>query len=335
MTTSINRVNPNTDPTEKIRQLNEMIIELSGKIEQAKFNKVELDAVYSILSGSGLNHGRKYLRNQSLGNTTGTYSGWTHIKAFAGYSIWKYIPTHYLYDSLNQVYLDNQLLVNMGQATAESATTFDKVFLYNGSTYTDDTTEAGTDNGTQFALMADTSSYLYLGHATTFSGFSFAFQTRGSGYTLDFQYWNGSAWTDLTYSGNTFVDHTSNFESDGLVNYSIPADWATTTVNAVTTKYWIRIKTTATPVTIAYAYSVRPGNSVVDLLTMDSSDIIAGNWEWCTYSSAVYVTLRNSGGATKEGDYFITSSSSVNNLKNFFIYNHVISSDYHDSTFVS
>lgn len=335
MSTVIRRLNPNTDPTEKIRQLNEMIMELSGKIDQAKFNKVELDAVYSILEGSGLSHDRKYLRNQALGNTVGTYTGWTHIKAFAGYSVWKYSPTNYQYDALNQLYLDNQLLTNMGEATSEVATSFDKVFLYNGSTYTDDTTEAGTDNGTQFALMEDTSSYLYIGHSTTYSGFAFAFQTRGSGYTLEFQYWNGSSWTDLTYSGNTFVDNTSDFESDGLVNFSIPGDWATTTVNAVASKYWIRIRTTATPVTVAYAYSVRPGNSVVDLLTMDSEDIILGNWEWCTYLTAVYVTLRNAGASSKEGDYFITSSSSANNLKNFLIYNHIISADYRDSTFVA
>lgn len=332
---TISRLNPNLDPNEKLRQLNEMIMELSGKIDQAKFNKTELDAVYDILEGSGLNHDRKYLRNVALGNTVGTYSGWTHIKAFAGYSIWKYSPTNYEYSSLNQLYLDNILLTNLGEATSETATTFDKVFLYNGSTYTDNTTEAGTDTGTQFALMADTSSYLYLGLSTTFSGFALALQTRGSGYTLEFEYWNGSAWTELTYSGNTFVDETSNFESDGLISFDIPVDWATTTVNSVASKYWIRIKTTATPVTVSYVYSVRPGNSVVDLLTMDSNDIILGNWVWCSYLTSVYVALRNSGGSTKEGDYFITSSSSVNNLKNFFVYNHVISLDHLDSSFVA
>ncbi len=333
---TIERLNENIDTTEKIRQLNEMIMQLSGQIEQAKFDKNELDTLYTRLEESGYNFSRKYLRNQLLGNALGTYSGWTHLKAETGYSIWKYSPTSYAYNTLNQIYFDDTVLENKGLATSEAVTLFDSVFLFNGPTltYSDDTTEAGTETGTEFSLMDGTTDFLYVGLSTTFTGIKFEFQTRGSGYDLEVMYYNGSSWVDLTQSGYVLTDGTSDFESDGLISFNAPGDWATTSVNG-STKYWVRIRTTTTPVTVAKAYFVIPGNSVISLLALSSEDIIAGNWAWCTYGSAIYVTIRNAGGASKEGDLFITSSSTAVNLQNFFIYNHTFSGNYQDSNYVA
>ena len=112
----IKRISTNLSTSEKIRQLNEQIIELNGKIEQAKFDKVELDAVFT----RGNVTDRKFLRNQTLGNTLGTYTGWTVLVSETGYSIWKFTPTNYAYNALNQLYLDNALLTNEGEATSES-----------------------------------------------------------------------------------------------------------------------------------------------------------------------------------------------------------------------
>lgn len=330
---TIRRLNTSQEQREKIRQLNEMIMELKGLIEQAKFNKNELDNLYAQLAVSGYSLDRKFLRNVSLGHTAGTYTNWSHLKAETGYSIWKFTPTHYAYNALNQLYLDNILLRNLGEATSESATTFDKVFFYNGSTYTDDTTEAGTETGTEFGLMEDTSDYLYVGHSTTYGGIKFEFQTRGSGYGLTLEYWNGSSWSELTSSGSSLDDNTSDFESDGLIEFDIPGNWATTTVNSVASKYWIRISTTATPITVAQAYYVVPANSVIGLLALSSDEIINGDWAWCSYNGSIYVTLRNAGSSAYEGNYYITSSSSSINLQNFFIYNHEISLDHEDSTY--
>lgn len=329
---TISRINANQSTTEKIRLLGEMIMELSGKIDQAKFNKNEIDLIYTYLGLSGRNLHRFYIRDVLLGNTSGTYTGWSHVKAEAGYSIWKYSPTNYLYNANNQMYLDNILLENRGQASSESASAFDKVYRYNGSTYDDDTTEAATETGTEFELMADTSDYLYVGLSTTFGGIKFEFESQGSGYTNYLEYWNGSAWTTLSESGNSLVDDTNNFTSDGSITWTIPGSWATTSVNSQT-KYWIRMYTTATPTTSAYAYYVIPANSVPGMLALSADDIIAGNWAWCTYGSAVYVTLRNAGTSSYEGDYYITSSSSANNLLNFFVYNHVISANHADSSY--
>lgn len=326
---SISRISTNLSINEKIRQLNEMILELNGKIDSGKFDKNELDSIYSDSAFD-----RKYLRNVALGNTTGTYSNWTHVKAETGYSIWKISPTNYQYDSTNNLYFDGASLNNKGSANSETATSFDKVYVLTGSMYTDNTTESATETGTEFTLLEDTTDYLYVGSDATFSGIKFEFETRGSNNTLVIEYYNGSSWTALSANTDNLLDDTSNFESDGLISYTTPDTWTTTTINSIN-KYWIRISTSTTPVTVAKAYYIIPGDSVVGLLALSSDEIINGDWAWCSYSGAVYVTIRNSGSTTYEGDYYITSSSSTNNLKNFFIYNHEYTADYYDSTYVS
>src|SRR3990167_4196638 len=99
---SIYKVNTNLSPTEKIRLLSEMILELNGKVDQGKFDTNELDQIFTEFL-----FGRQFLRNVNLGHTVATYTSWTHLKAEAGYSIWKFSPATYSYDALNALYLDN------------------------------------------------------------------------------------------------------------------------------------------------------------------------------------------------------------------------------------
>lgn len=326
----IYKVNESLSTTEKIKQLNDMILELEGLIEKGRFNKNEITAIYTDLGSS---YTRKFLRDQSLGHTLATYSGWSHVQAETGYSIWKFTPTTYTYSSLNRLYFDDKVLENRGEADSEAVTTFDKVFLYNGSTYIDDTTEAGSESGTAFSLMDATGEYLYVGLASTFTGVSFEFSNRGSGYTLHWEYWNGSAWSELDISGAIFSDDTSNFESDGRCYWDLPYNWNLGTVNSVANKYWIRVSTTSTPTTTATAYLVIPSNSVISLLELSSSETLEEDWAWCTYGNDIYVTIRNAGVAAYEGNAFITSSSTAINKQNFFISNHEYSTDYQDSTY--
>lgn len=329
---SVEKINSGLPTTKKIDNLSDQIIEVNGKMESNKFDKNEIDILYTSLGIS-----RKYLRNQSLGHTLLNYTNWTHLHSETGYSIWKYSPTNYKYNILNQLFLDDKILVNKGEANSESATSFDNVYLYNGdsgSEYIDNTSESSTEEGTEFSLMNSDSDYLYLGEASTFSGAKFEFQTRGSYYTLKTEYWNGSNWVELTENLNSLDDGTSNFESDGLISWVIPEDWATTTVNSVL-KYWIRISTTTVPNTVAKAYYIIPGESVLALLALSSSDILYELWAWCSYGSSIYVTIRNSGTAAYEGNTFITSSSSSTNLQNFFIYNHEFKINYENSTYVA
>ena len=323
---SIYKINSNLPVSKKIEDLNDMILELNGKISQALFNKNEIDTIYSVGHAT-----RQWSRNQSLGHTLATYTGWTHIIAQTGYSVWKYSPTLYEYNSLNQLYCDNKLYENRGYAGAESATAFDLVYTYTGS-YVNNTTEAGTESGTPFNLMATTSQYVYCGLSTTFSGVSFEFETRGSGYNLHAEYYNGSTWTELDISGKVYEDDTSNFTSDGRIYFDIPANWSTVAVNSQT-KYWVRFSTTVTPVTRAKAYMVYPANSVVSLLQLSSNEVFNEDWAWCSYTTAVYVTIRNAGPTNYEGNTYITSASSSINKQNYFISNHSFTADYEISTF--
>ena len=326
---SVTRINNNLPATTKISTLSEQVLEIFGLVEKARFDENEIT---QLTTDFGLD--RKYLRNQSLGHTLSTYVGWTHLHSESGYSIWKFSPTNYKYNSVNELYLSDVVLENRGEANSESDTTFDKVFLDEGSVYTDNTTEAGSEDGTSFSLMNDTSDYLYLGLSTTFSGISFEFDTRGSNYTLDCEYWNGSAWVTLDVSGATYADDTSNFESDGRIYWTIPSNWATTTVNSIASKYWVRISTSTVPVTTALAYIITPANSVISLLKMSSEEILNEDWAWCSYTTAIYVTIRNSGVASYEGNFYITSASSTVNKQNYFIHNHEFTADYEDSTYI-
>ena len=329
----ISKINSNLPTSDKIDDLSDYILVLKGVYKQALFNKNEIDNLYS-----NLYIDRRFLRNVGLGNTVSTYVNWTHLHAESGYSIWKYTPSNYSYCSLNQLYFDDKLVENRGEANSELATTFDKVYLYNGDSgaeYIDNTTEAGTEGGTEFELMDSTSDYLYLGSDSTFKGVKFEFHTRGSNYNLVIEYYNdssGTGWQQLTANDNNLSDNTSNFISDGKISWDIPSDWTTTSVNGVS-KYWIRISTSTTPVTTAKAYYVIPGDSVIGLLALSSSQVTNEDWAWCSYNGSIYVTIRNTGQTAYEGNYYITSSSSDTNLKNFFVYNHQYTLDYQSSTY--
>jgi len=327
----ITKINSGLPTTSKIEALNDQIISVDGKVEQARFDKIELDALYT---DTGLS--RKYLRNQLLGNALNTYSGWSHVKAENGYSIWKYTPPLYSYNTNNAVYCDDKAFINMGLATALNPTAFAGVATYDTVTYTYNTIEAGTELGTEFSVLPLTTHYLYVGNATQFFGMKFEFHTRGSGYALEYQYWNGADWVTLTANTNDLVDKTSNFSGDGYVSWDLPSggSWATTLVDNVT-QYWIRIKTTTVPTTTAKIYYLVPNASVIGLLAMNSEDILQEKWCWCTLASDIYVTIRNNGNGVYEGDYFITSASSATNLKNYFIYNHVISANFASTSYLS
>jgi len=215
-----------------------------------------------------------------------------------------------------------------GEAGAESATSFDYVYLYNGDSgpgFTDDTTEAASSGGTAFSLMDTVNDYLYIGDASTFSGIKFEFNTRGSGTTLKLEYYDGTSgvntWVELTANSHSLDDDTSNFESDGRIHWTTPGDWVTTTVNSET-KYWIRISTSQTPVSTASCYYLIPGDSVIAKLAMSNTEVLEETWCWCTYNDVIYTTIRNIGNAAYEGNYYITSSSTTTNKQNFFIYNH-------------
>lgn len=111
----------------------------------------------------------------------------------------------------------------------------DYVYLFDGvSTYTDHSTEADTAAGTPFTINADAGDYLYLGKLTQFKELDIDVATAMTGYTNAlWEYWDGSTWSTLSMTG------TDDFSVDATLSFTVPGDWALTTVNSVQA-YWIR-----------------------------------------------------------------------------------------------
>ena len=324
---AVERIESALPTTTKIEQLNDQTIELLGQAQRARFDKVELDQ-YFVDSGMV----RKFRRDVGMGSTAATFGEWVHFKAESGYSIWRIAPANYLHNSNNALYFDDHKLTFKGLATAESATSFDSVFTYDGATFTTHTTESFSESGTSFSLMGAPSHFLYIGLTSTFGGVQFRFDTKGGNYTLKAEYYNGTAWVELTAASNSLVDNTVEFVSDGTIEWTIPSDWAQTTVNAAN-RYWIRLSTTSSPTTTAKAFQIVPGNSVVSLLGMSSNELIKEQWRWCSFNSSVYVTIRNAGSSTTEGNFYVTSASSSTNKQAFFVTNHTFEADFEDSSY--
>lgn len=129
-----------------------------------------------------------------------------------------------------------------------------RVFGYSGATsgYTDNSVEARTEGAPSFAVFPDglSGDAMYLGQCARFAAAGMSVAASGVGGAYAWEYWNGSSWTALTVS-----DGTAGFVQDGVVTWTKPGDWATTTVNAVN-MYWVRVRCTSTPSTNPTVYSI-------------------------------------------------------------------------------
>ena len=128
----------------------------------------------------------------------------------------------------------------------------DYVYLFDGtSTYTDHSVEADTAAGTPFAINADAGDFLYCGKLTQFKELAIDIATAMTGYTGSlWEYWDGSAWQTLSMTG------TDDFSVDATLTFTVPGDWALTTVNSVSA-YWIRYsQTAASPAVVATLNSI-------------------------------------------------------------------------------
>ena len=127
-----------------------------------------------------------------------------------------------------------------------------KVFVFDGASFTDNTTEASSEAGDPFNSLIDTDDFVYVGDDATFEGIRMLFDTKGSNYILKFEYsiTGGSGWDTLLTTEHSLVDGTSNFRRDAAITFTAPANWVATTVDGQN-KLWIRISTTQAPVTAA------------------------------------------------------------------------------------
>jgi hypothetical protein len=149
---------------------------------------------------------------------------------------------------------------------------FSAVFYYNGTSYTNNTTEALLYWGTPFTILASTSDYFYVGKSFKFNSIAFYLAQNGSNITLAAEYWNGTTWAPLT-----ITDGTNNLQYQGTITFTPPSDWQQTTVNGAT-YYYVRLKTTTTPSVVPTAYlvkiSLRPALIAYNTPSLSYPDLI-------------------------------------------------------------
>jgi hypothetical protein len=113
-----------------------------------------------------------------------------------------------------------------------------------GGVQTDETAAANNDAADDMTLLpavpaVDDAYYFGLGALWDYLRLNIS--TSGVGvWTLDWEYWNGFAWSALP----DLNDGTSGFTLEGWreVNFTRPADWAVTTVGGIADLYWIRAR---------------------------------------------------------------------------------------------
>ncbi len=167
-------------------------------------------------------------------------------------------------------------------AAAQSASYADKAWQFNssGSVYTDVTTAFNTGGScSPFPATAAVGDIFYVGLISKFATLTLNVTTPGVAGVSTWEYWNGSAWTALT----GLFDNTTGMTVSGFhtVTWAIPSNWATTTVNAVASLYWVRARITThyTTAPVLGTGTLSPGRTRV--LAAEGStvqDITDGTW---------------------------------------------------------
>jgi len=150
-----------------------------------------------------------------------------------------------------------------------------------GGWWIDETTDANDAGADDFWLgFYDVNGSLYIGMNYQFRQVRVNVSTAGTVGAVTWEYWNGSAWSNLEVLTG-FSDGTNDFKNSGTntVTFAttLPSDWVTTAVNGETF-YWVRARTTA-----EYSTAPRGGqisavefNFEVNVYKMDGSTEIGG-----------------------------------------------------------
>lgn len=129
-----------------------------------------------------------------------------------------------------------------------SSRMLDKVFTYdsNVATYDDRTLPAASIQTPYIPLFTVvTNDALYFGFESIFEGLIFSFENfAGLTISPDWEYYNGTAFTDLSET-----DGTTGFTVDGIVSWTAPGDWETEDLNTILSattidsvdRFWVRV----------------------------------------------------------------------------------------------
>ena len=173
---------------------------------------------------------------------TATSSALVHLAGTTGENSWINTGNFGIGTTNPQANLDIQSISNTLLNLKRTNDSFDNVWSYVGTTWTDLTTSVSTSGSTTGDVLNTYSDYVYIGKSTTFTDIFFDFGTiLSTGTTRTWEYSTGTGtWATLPIAS----DGTIEWSQDGVVNFSSPIDWVTSTVNGVPNNYWIRVSTT-------------------------------------------------------------------------------------------
>lgn len=125
--------------------------------------------------------------------------------------------------------------------------------------YTDNVNDFTEGPFTAFAATPAANDIIYIGSDNVFLGLNVVLSTDGTGSpAIDWEYYNGSAWTDIT---ETEIDSgSSTLTASGKFTWTYPYGWTKTSVNS-NSYYWLRGKLTV-------GYTIAP---VIASLTMQDA----------------------------------------------------------------
>lgn len=116
-----------------------------------------------------------------------------------------------------------------------------------GGVQTDETVAANNDTASDMTLLPAVPAVddgYYFGRASIWEWLELRMGTAGIGtWDINWEYWNGSSWSPLS----NVIDGTIGFRATGtrLVTFTMPLDWAQTTVGGIASLYWIRARVSA------------------------------------------------------------------------------------------
>lgn len=141
-------------------------------------------------------------------------------------------------------------------AVAVSNDSFAQVWQVDNTTFVDQSSganDATNANWTVFPATEDTSDYVAMGYRQKFKKviFDYANGTAGVGGSVTWQYWDGSTWAALSGVSDGTTGFTATAGDGKVLTFTVPTDWATTSLNGSQQLYYIRAL-------VAGAYSTNP-----------------------------------------------------------------------------
>lgn len=154
---------------------------------------------------------------------------------------------------------------------------------------TDEFNDTVKANCPAFPVSEAVDDYFAIGYTATFPGLTIALDTGvGVGGTVTWEYYNGSSWASLS----NVTDNTTGLTATGenAVKFTIPADWATLSLNGSAALYWVRAKVTgvySTNPNIDYGWVQAPSAKVLAAEGTALHDISDGTWGSAISSTAI------------------------------------------------